>query len=150
MTRSVKRGFLKAPPRTHNDAEPADKDFLCKAVELLFNRLYGEYTNDARARLPYSKIQDYGLRIDGLATMLKHPSSYGKSTLKSILENRENLKLYASNLPSSVVKSAPQRCVGKVALPSAFLQKCTKQDVLIILHLILHLPLTLSPIRLRL
>ena len=58
--------------------------------------LPGQYINDDKARLPYSKAEEYGLKIDGLpaSCVLKHPSSYGKSTLRGILDNRENLKLY--------------------------------------------------------
>lgn len=58
----------------------------------------GQYIGDDRARLPYSKIKEYGLRISGLPSncTLKHPSSYGKSTLRSIVDSRENLKLYGT------------------------------------------------------
>ena len=115
-------GFLKTQSPTEGGVELDNKDSLRKAVESLFNKLYGkhmkycmyklylysqlhiicchvlsgQYIHDDKARLPYSKTEEYGLKIDGLPTSctLKHPSSYGKSTLKSILENRENLKLY--------------------------------------------------------
>lgn len=65
--------------------------------------LLGQYIHDDRARLPYSKVEEYGLKIDGLPSncALKHPSSYGKSTLKSILDNRENLKLYGEKVTNS-------------------------------------------------
>ena len=58
----------------------------------------GQYIGDDRARLPYSKIKEYGLRISGLPSScaLKHPSSYGKSTLRNIVDSRENLKLYGT------------------------------------------------------
>ena len=43
-----------------------------------------------------SKIEEYGIHIDGLpsGTMLKHPSSYGKSVLQRIIDQKENLTLY--------------------------------------------------------
>ena len=118
-------GFVKTQSPTQDDVELDNKDSLRKAVESLFNKLYGkrmkyctyklycvlstctmfvatfssgQYIHDDKARLPYSKTEEYGLKIDGLPTScaLKHPSSYGKSTLKSILDNRENLKLYGT------------------------------------------------------
>ena len=70
----------------------------------LTSLLLGQYIHDDRARLPYSKMEEYGLKFDGLPSncALKHPSSYGKSTLKSILNNRENLKLYGEKVRSIV------------------------------------------------
>lgn len=55
----------------------------------------GQYVSST-AKLPYSKIEEFGIRIEGLpvGTKLKHPSSYGKSVLQAIIQNRENLKLY--------------------------------------------------------
>ena len=60
----------------------------------------GQYINDNKARLPYSRTEEYGLKIDGLpaSCALKHPSSYGRSTLRSILDNRENLRLYGKKV----------------------------------------------------
>ena len=118
-------GFVKTQSPIQDGVELDSKDSLRKAVKSLFNKLYGkcmkyctsnctayvlftctmymyvatfssgQYIHDDKARLPYSKTEEYGLKIDGLPTScaLKHPSSYGKSTLKSILDNRENLKL---------------------------------------------------------
>lgn len=48
------------------------------------------------ARFPYSKVQEYDIKMDGLpaGVSLKHPSSYGKDTLRNILSNKHHLKLY--------------------------------------------------------
>ena len=45
--------------------------------------------------LPYSKIMQFGITIEGLpfGLSLKHPSSYGKDTLKEILSKKNQLKL---------------------------------------------------------
>ena len=68
----------------------------------------GQYINDDKARLPYSKTEEYGLKIDGLPAncALKHPSSYGKSTLRNILDNRENLKLYGEKVRHNIMLAA--------------------------------------------
>lgn len=57
--------------------------------------LTGQYVQ-TKTRLPYSKIEKFGIQIKGLpaGTALKHPSSYGKGILQSILDQRENLALY--------------------------------------------------------
>lgn len=55
----------------------------------------GHTVGDMKAKLPYSKIVEYGITVSGLpdGKPLKHPSSYGKTTLKKILENREKIKI---------------------------------------------------------
>lgn len=47
------------------------------------------------AHLPYSKIEQYGILIEGLpkGKILKHPSSYGAQTLKAILAKKDSIKL---------------------------------------------------------
>ena len=115
---------MKTQSPTQDGVELDNKDSLCKAVKSLFNKLYGKRMkyctyklycvlstctmfvttfssgHSDKARLPYSKTEEYGLKINGLPTScaLKHPSSYGKSTLKSILDNRKNLKLYGEKV----------------------------------------------------
>ena len=53
---------------------------------------------NTKARLPYSKIEEFGIQIKGLPSgaSLKHPSSYGKRVLQGILDQRENLTLYGT------------------------------------------------------
>ena len=48
--------------------------------------------NNPGARLPYSKIEQYGILIEGLpeGKILKHPSSYGAQTLKAILAKKDS------------------------------------------------------------
>ena len=48
------------------------------------------------AKLPYSKAKQRGIFISGLPNglQLKHPSSYGCRQLKSILDNKINLKIH--------------------------------------------------------
>ena len=55
----------------------------------------GLQVNNPAARLPYSKIQQYGILIEGLpeGKTLKHPSSYGPHTLKAILSSKDSIKL---------------------------------------------------------
>jgi len=55
----------------------------------------GQYVGKRNSKLPYSKIDDYGISIDGLppGISLKHPSSYGKNAMKLILSNKHLLKL---------------------------------------------------------
>ena len=51
--------------------------------------------NNPGAHLPYSKIEQYGILIEGLpeGKILKHPSSYGAQTLKAILAKKDSIKL---------------------------------------------------------
>ena len=51
--------------------------------------------NNPGARLPYSKIEQYGILIEDLpeGKILKHPSSYGAQTLKAILAKKDSIKL---------------------------------------------------------
>ncbi len=48
-----------------------------------------------KAWMPYSRVVQYGITVEGLpdGRTLKHPSSYGKTSLKKILQNRENIKV---------------------------------------------------------
>ena len=50
--------------------------------------------NNPSARLPYSKIEQYGILFEGLPAgkILKHPS-YGPRTLKAILSSKGSIKL---------------------------------------------------------
>jgi len=50
--------------------------------------------NNPGARLPYSKIEQYGILVEGLpeGKTLKHPS-YGAQTLKAILAKKDFIKL---------------------------------------------------------
>ena len=45
--------------------------------------------------MPYSKITQYGIKMEGLPSgvSLKYPSSYGKDTLKEILSRRGQIKI---------------------------------------------------------
>ena len=53
----------------------------------------GQSIGDTAARLPYRRIKEYGISMDGLPQekSLKHPSSYGRLTLKEILSNKDNI-----------------------------------------------------------
>ena len=53
----------------------------------------GESIGDKTARLPYKRIQEYGISVSGLPEdkFLKHPSSYGRLTLRQILVNKDNI-----------------------------------------------------------
>ena len=53
----------------------------------------GESIGDATARLPYKRVQEYGISVSGLPEdkSLKHPSSYGRLTLRQILANKDNI-----------------------------------------------------------
>ena len=57
-----------------------------------------QHVKDPKARLPYSKIQEYGIRIEGLpaGVPLKNPTAYGKTTLQEIITNKDNLKLHGN------------------------------------------------------
>ena len=56
------------------------------------------YINKPTAKLPYSKLAQYGIKMEGLPAglSLKHPSSYGKDTLKEILSKKDLLKIQGS------------------------------------------------------
>ena len=61
---------------------------------------------DLSAKLPYKRIADYGIIMSGLPSgkQLKHPSSYGRLTLKEILENKDNIKVEGVHqLPYKIV-----------------------------------------------
>lgn len=51
------------------------------------------HINKPGAKLPYSKIREYGITVDGLSVALKHPSSYGWKTLQEILDNKDSIVL---------------------------------------------------------
>ena len=53
----------------------------------------GESIGDATARMPYKRVHDYGILVSGLpeGRSLKHPSSYGRNTLRQILANKDNI-----------------------------------------------------------
>jgi len=59
------------------------------------NNIIGTYVGKDRAKLPYSKIEEYGIVIHGLPDDkgLKHPSSYGKNYLQKLLKNKDELRL---------------------------------------------------------
>ena len=54
--------------------------------------------------MPYSKIQEYGIKMEGLPgnLPLKNPTAYGKVTLQEIIANKDTLKLHG-NLCSDVL-----------------------------------------------
>lgn len=58
----------------------------------------GQSIGDTAARLPYKKIKEYGISMDGLPQnmFLKHPSSYGRLTLKQILSNKDNITVHGT------------------------------------------------------
>ena len=53
----------------------------------------GESIGDTTARFPYKRTQEYGISVIGLPEekSLKHPSSYGRLTLRQILANKDNI-----------------------------------------------------------
>ena len=53
----------------------------------------GETNRDGSKKLPYSKISSLGITVTGLpdGVSLKHPSSYGRKQLQSILDCKERL-----------------------------------------------------------
>ena len=62
----------------------------CKHVHL------AQHVKDSTARMPYSKILHYGIRMEGLPSgmVLKNPTAYGKATLQEIIANKDALKLH--------------------------------------------------------
>ena len=64
---------------------------------VLLSLCTGLQVNNPAARLPYSKIEKYGITVEGLpeGKILKHPSSYGPKTLKAILSmaSKDSIKL---------------------------------------------------------
>lgn len=67
--------------------------------------LTGSYTDKPNARLPYSKIDEYGIVMHGLpdGKSLKHPSSYGKNYLLKVLKEKNNLRM--TGMPSGYYSS---------------------------------------------
>lgn len=51
------------------DHSGSSKDMLRKEVENLFNQLYGTYVNKTNAKMPYRKIAQYGITVEGLPNM---------------------------------------------------------------------------------
>ena len=53
----------------------------------------GESIGDTTARIPYKRIKEYGISVSCLPEekSLKHPSSYGRLTLRQILANKDNI-----------------------------------------------------------
>ena len=58
----------------------------------------GESIGDTTARMPYKRIQEYGISVSGLPEekSLKYPSSYGRLTLRQILANKDNITVQGS------------------------------------------------------
>ena len=54
------------------------------------------HVKDSKAKMPYSKILEYGITMEGLpnGTILKNPTAYGKETLREIINNKDSLKLH--------------------------------------------------------
>ncbi|XP_065906298.1 uncharacterized protein [Dysidea avara] len=88
-------GYLHHPVATSGAQILADTDINVKRkqVEEVFNKLYGEANRDGSKKLPYSKISSLGITVTGLpdGVSLKHPSSYGRKQLQSILDCKERL-----------------------------------------------------------
>ena len=63
---------------------------LCKHVHI------AQHVKDPNARMPYSKIKEYGIRMEGLPSgiALKNPTSYGKTMLQDIIAKKDTLKLH--------------------------------------------------------
>ena len=57
--------------------------------------MLGQSVGDSAARLPYKKIEEYSISMNGLPPnkSLKHPSSYGRLTLKQILSSKDNITI---------------------------------------------------------
>lgn len=53
----------------------------------------GQAIRNTAAKLPYKRIREYGISMDGLPQdkCLKHPSSYGRLTLQQILSNKDSI-----------------------------------------------------------
>ncbi len=64
----------------------------------------GLTVNNPTARLPYSKMEAYGISMVGLpdGKILKHPSSYGPHTLLAILERKESIQLKGMHVANDV------------------------------------------------
>ena len=76
--------------------------FKCISICNTFaDRVYLKvYINKSTAKLPYSKLTQYGIKMEGLPSglSLNYPSSYRKDTLKEILSRRTNLTYKAHML----------------------------------------------------
>lgn len=77
----------KSVSRPKNEATSDDKDLLRKEVTKIFNEHYAQHVKDPNARMPYSKIQEYGIKMEGSPSgkTLKNPTAYGKTTLQYII-----------------------------------------------------------------
>ena len=66
----------------------------------------GECIGKDKIKLPYSKITEYGISLEGLPedVILKHPSSYGKATMRKILANKDLYHMTGKDSTSDVLK----------------------------------------------
>ena len=58
--------------------------------------MVSSYVHKPNSKMPYSKVKARGISIEGLpgrCKMQKHPSSYGRRTLKDILERKDQLRI---------------------------------------------------------
>ena len=55
-----------------------------------------QHVHNPKASMPYKKISEYGIRIEGLpaGVSLKELGRYGISTMEKIIENKNDLKLH--------------------------------------------------------
>ena len=64
--------------------------------------LLGELSGDGK-RLPYSKLSSLGISACGLpdgVSGLRHPSSYGRRQLQSIIDNKHKLRFFGKDVHS--------------------------------------------------
>ena len=69
--------------------------FFNFGIYIVLVLLQGIAIEKSNVRLPYSKINEYGISAEGLPEdkELKHPSSYGKKMLQSILDNSASITI---------------------------------------------------------
>jgi len=87
--------------------------------------LPGQCVGDLSAKLPYKKIEDYGIIMNGLPSgkQLKHPSSYG---LKEILENKDNIKVEGEIFDKLAYKNLYIMSFLSEKLPTCHYQSASK------------------------
>ena len=90
----------------------------CQTVYVVYVYL-GEITGNSTSRVPYSKLKQLGVTVEGLpdGITFKHPSSYGRRQLKQIIESKDDLKfngiqmLLHASLPHTCMTLCTRACV---------------------------------------
>nr|XP_026695449.1 uncharacterized protein LOC108950680 isoform X2 [Ciona intestinalis] len=95
---NIQREFLSHMNQINLSEEKENKHEVLRKLKTEVQKIYNENYSEAvgqTARMPYSKIYEFGLKMNGLPGRIpfKCPSGYGPAACKKMTQYKENLKL---------------------------------------------------------